>query len=816
MVVVALLCGLLGAVSLAALAGARRTESAYGRYLDAVHASDAYVNIPSPDTALIRRIESLPGVSSGVAWVGLDADPVIHGHVDASFVTNGFAGSVGGEFWTQDTVTVVAGKLPPIGSTRDVALTPGLARLFGVGVGGTVTYRFFNSLSLTNTPTGDATYRVGAIVELPPALVDQFDDVESAILPPAATAAAERRPGAVAFSWVGARLQRGDAGLPAFQASLLHLASVVGGGYTFAVRRMDTVHQQVQEAIRPQAVAVAVFGLAALLSLLVLVGQSLSQLLERTSRQAGVLRAIGLSRAETAAACGLGGALAILTGTLVAVAGAVALSPLAPVGPVRQYDPARGVQFGVTVLLGGGAVIAVLLLAAVAWLSWRAVASAPRPSPRVARTRAVTASASVPPQVALGISAALGAGERRRMWAWANIVGSVAAVTAVVTAFVFGASLNGLVTHPPRYGWNWNLLMQSQGGYGSFLPPNTTLATLGNGDGDLDHLMSTITGIKGWSTFGFTQLPIDGRVVPVLGVATHGGLVEPPTVSGQPLTGTGAVPMVPVHAGPDEIELGTSTLRQLGVHVGQDVTVGTGVTARHLRVVGIVTLPSIGVQLSDHVSLGRGAMLAESTLMAIENIAGFQRNPAEALSALPSTVAIDLDPGTGAARVAQRLASADSIGSPGNVYRVPRVRGAAIVNAGQMGGQPVALAVALAAAALIALSAALANSVRRRRRELAVLKTLGFTRAQMRVLVVAESCTLLLVAVGLGVPLGIGAGHLAWVSFAGALGVVPAIAVQPWPLSLGMLALVAAGVALAWLPAARAARTPTTVALRAE
>jgi len=179
-------------------------------------------------------------------------------------------------------------------------------------------------------------------------------------------------------------------------------------------------------------------------------------------------------------------------------------------------------------------------------------------------------------------------------------------------------------------------------------------------------------------------------------------------------------------------------------------------------------------------------------------------------------VAIDLDPGASAAHVAQRIASAGAIGSPGNVYRVPRVRGAAIVNAGQMGGQPVALAVALAAAALIALSAALASSVRRRRRELAVLKTLGFTRAQTRVLVVAESCTLLLVAVAFGVPLGIAAGHLAWVSFAGALGVVPAIAVQPLPLGLGMLALVAAGVALAWLPAALAARTPTTVALRAE
>lgn len=43
---VALIGGLLGAVALAALAGARRTASAYGRYLASINASDAFVNVP--------------------------------------------------------------------------------------------------------------------------------------------------------------------------------------------------------------------------------------------------------------------------------------------------------------------------------------------------------------------------------------------------------------------------------------------------------------------------------------------------------------------------------------------------------------------------------------------------------------------------------------------------------------------------------------------------------------------------------------------------------------------------------------------------
>ena len=44
-------------------------------------------------------------------------------------------------------------------------------------------------------------------------------------------------------------------------------------------------------------------------------------------------------------------------------------------------------------------------------------------------------------------------------------------MTAVVAAVVFGASLTGLVTHPARYGWNWQILIQAEGGYGELHPP---------------------------------------------------------------------------------------------------------------------------------------------------------------------------------------------------------------------------------------------------------------------------------------------------------------------------------------------------------
>ena len=67
MTVLALLTGILGAVTLGALAGARRTDTAYDRYLTAIKASDVFVNVPGalpgmPATRPITLISSLPGV----------------------------------------------------------------------------------------------------------------------------------------------------------------------------------------------------------------------------------------------------------------------------------------------------------------------------------------------------------------------------------------------------------------------------------------------------------------------------------------------------------------------------------------------------------------------------------------------------------------------------------------------------------------------------------------------------------------------------------------------------------------------------------
>jgi hypothetical protein len=795
--IVIVICGVLGAVSLAALAGARRTESAYGRYLASINASTVSVNIPAggaTGAALMARVTRLHGIRSNAEWLGFDANPFVHGHVEDSFLTDALAGSLKGEYITQDRMTVVHGRLPNPDAAHEIAVTAGVAKLFGVGVGGTVTYQFEDAETQQTVVEGYATYRVVGIVDQPPVLVDQFDETQGAVLPQAAAdAAAARFKDTVAFSWVGMQLTKGNAGIPALQTQLAHLASQVGGGVHFALRRLDTIHGQVQQAIEPQGVALGVFGGLVALAMLALVGQGLSELLHRSAPQLEVLGALGMTRGETAVAGGIAGAIAVLVGMVLAIGGAVALSPLAPVGPVRQFDPARGVSFDSTVLLGGGILLTVVLLALAGGLAWRALRRVPSGAdPHTSTIANAAVSAGLPPTAVLGMRYALQPTPgRRRGSLRVGLVGSIVAVTAVITAVIFGASLNGLVSHPIRYGWNWNVLIQSQGGYGDWYGFN------------MDKLMAAQPGVEGWSSFGFTQLLIDGQSVPILAVATHGKTVEPPTVSGRSLDGA------------NQIELGDTTLRQLGKHVGDTVQVGTGATARHMLIVGTVTLPSLGVSLADHVSLGRGAMLQEHTLLDIENFFKGKQSEA-AYTALPSTLAIDLRPGVPAHPIVQRILAVEPDQTPGGMYQIHPVLAAALVNDKQMGDQPLTLAVVLAAAMVLSVWATVQASTRRRRRDLAMMKALGMTRRQIRAIVLWQSSTMLVISAALGLVLGWAAGRLVWSAFTSSLGVVPVTALPLGVVVLGLLILVIAGNALTALPAELAARTPSASLLRSE
>jgi ABC-type lipoprotein release transport system permease subunit len=808
-IVLSLVGGLLGAVALGALAGARRTASAYDRYLRAISASDVFVNIPGtlpglPVTRPFALISALPGVAASASFAGLNAVPVVHGHPDGSFLTTGLTGSIDGAYFRQDRVVPLAGKLPAPDSTTGIVLAPRIAQLFGVGVGGRVTYEFLPDGPGDTTRPLLRSYTVAAIGETPPVLVDQVDQGQAAILPPGATRQVLAR--YYAYGFVGLRLDRGVAGIPELQRHLATLAAATqqeinratakpGSGLTFGVERIDLIRGHVKQAIRPEAVALTIFGLIAAVAMLVLVFQGLFQLVSRNTPDAGTLRALGANRRQAIGVTCLAGLIPVAGITALAGAVAVALSPLAPVGPVRHYDPGIGVHADPLVLGVGLPAIFVLVLGALVVVARRSTRRAATPGRTPAGRRSVLM-AGLPPAALIGVRNAVARGSGQRSAPiLSTLGGSIVAVTAMVAAVVFSVSLTNLTSHPARFGWNWDVLVQAESGYGSFNP------------GVMSRLVGGQPSVAGWSELAFTQLSVDGRDVPVVGLRRHTGDVVPPTTSGQPLSGTG------------QVELGAETLAELGKKVGDTVSVGSPPYARRLTITGTVTLPSIGVAETDHVSLGRGALLPEATLLAAVGVTGGPQSATISQPVFPSTAVIDLTPGTtGPQRAAlvHRIVAANPDGTPGGTYELPPQLASEVYNAQQLGRQPVALAVGLAVASMLSLAMTVLSLVRRRRREFALLKTLGMTRRQIRAVIAWQTSVTLLIAVAAGLTLGIVLGRLAWRDFAGSIGVVPVSVVPVLLLAAGLAALVLTGNLLASWPATIAARTRAALILKAE
>jgi len=143
-------------------------------------------------------------------------------------------------------------------------------------------------------------------------------------------------------------------------------------------------------------------------------------------------------------------------------------------------------------------------------------------------------------------------------------------------------------------------------------------------------------------------------------------------------------------------------------------------------------------------------------------------------------------------------------------------RPAEIVNYRSTGSTPAYLSLGLAVGAVTALGLTLVASIRRRRRDLALLKTFGFTRRQLAATVAWQSSIAVLIGAVIGVPLGIVAGRLAWDLFARAIYAVPHPSVPALTIVLIAVGALILANLVAAVPGRIAARTPTALVLRAE
>jgi ABC-type antimicrobial peptide transport system permease subunit len=125
------------------------------------------------------------------------------------------------------------------------------------------------------------------------------------------------------------------------------------------------------------------------------------------------------------------------------------------------------------------------------------------------------------------------------------------------------------------------------------------------------------------------------------------------------------------------------------------------------------------------------------------------------------------------------------------------------------------MALLLALAGVATLTHTLLTSIRRRRRDLAILKALGFGRGQVTAAIGWQATTMAALALLLGIPVGIAAGRLVWTVFANTLGVVPEPVVALGAILLLIPAVLIVGILIAILPARSAGRTRAAIMLRA-
>ncbi len=357
----ALLLGLIGGVVLTAAAGARRTDTAYPRLLRWANATQADI-VPEGTgfngyyTALARLPHIAAMTTEGI--YGMVLSPGNQTNVNVMSSPDGALGV------SVDRVKVVAGRLFEPTAPGQAMVDQQLASLEHLAPGGTL--RLYG---VPSEPDGrpeynkavTLTYRVTAIVVFDDEIVPTGSNttLPTALVswPPAAPAVATSlsdgdeaavrlQPGAslTAFTSAAEALTKRYAGTQAHPGT---------GGNIITINLSDQV-SATERAIRPEAIALAVFaGLAGLIALAV-IGQLLSRQLALEAAEFPILRALGVRRTALVTLSLARLAIVTVTGAVIAVGIAIAASPLMPIGPARLAEPRPGIEVNLSIL-GAGA-----------------------------------------------------------------------------------------------------------------------------------------------------------------------------------------------------------------------------------------------------------------------------------------------------------------------------------------------------------------------------------------------------------------------------------------------------------------------------
>ena len=764
------LVGLTFGLAVAALAGARRTDTAFARLRDRTIAADALVfpgqvGVYKADWRALRRQPEIAQIAPWALTFGRAAG--IDG--EATF----FLPSDGVWLHDVDRPVVVDGRMFDVTKPDEVVIGPAAVKT-GLHVGSIIDYRPYGAEQddTSNVPPNgpEVKLRVVGVVRQ----VDEYLFVPGMVM---VSPAFLRGPGKGTLLVENAmvRLKNGNADIARLQRDV---SKTVAPGTP--VDNLHAIERRVDTTLDVERTALGILAATIAIAGLILVTQALGRSVSVIEDDSAALRAIGYDRSSFAMAAvgshlvvaGVGGAFTLAT--------ALIASRWFPIGLAAEIDPDRGVHADWTVLAVG------LLLATVGVLCF--VAALGRHLAGTKRTRRVTPVAGIaarlrgiaPLPIGLGASMALPHGRDRTTGpVRPALIAATVGVLGVVGAMTIDHGLNAALTHPARAGVTWDAVI-------------TPLPSERGDAGVARSRIEAIAAVRDVADVGTVSREVSG-VAGTAGVQVFAIQREVGTVSLETTKGTGPVR-------DDEAAIGPRTAHLLGVGTGDTIEVGS--RRRRVHIVGEALFPS-----DVHASFDEGVWLTPNAFATIE--------PASKATELNRTTAIVVrfregaDKATAFARLAQAEGtSVGSVAPPDVPLELSNLRNIRVL--------PKLLMGFLALLAAAAVAHVLTTSVRRRRRDFAVLRALGMTRRTTRSIINLQGTAIAVVGLAVGIPLGIAIGRLGWHLIADR---VPLRYVQPLAVAATILVVPAALAlvnVLALAPGRRAARLQPAQVLHTE
>ncbi len=716
LVVLGLLAGATAGLATSALAGARRSETAYTRLHDAARGAHAIVfatqaGIFDPDWSAIGAMPEVEATGSfALAPVSVDA---INGHeVDEDI----FLLPPSGGLYVDTEVPVISeGRAPDPTQTDEVWINEAGADELGIGVGDEVTIgsvldldAFFGGapdaepgpsfaaeiVGIGQVPSG-FTWLSGPQVYVSPAILDDHPEIP--------------------------RLENHFVRLHDGPGDLARLEEVVAASLGPDVPLLDLVEagDRVTTSTGIERDALVLFALAVLAAGSVIVGQAVVRAVHADAGSSPTLRALGLTRPELARTLSLPFLLPATIAAATSIALAVGLSPRYPIGLARQLEPDPGVHADWLLVVPMAVGAGILLMGLATWTA-RRVAWA-RTGDRVRRLTAVERSVQelpLPLPAVIGTRAALITGRGpTALSTRPALIGAVTAVVGVVAAFTLGAGIREAVDDPALVGTTWDA--------------QATTITADANSGISPRQLAAIgrqPTVDQYAVASQTVAPLDGPAIPLTSV--------------RPVSGTWSFPLLAGRAPVDESEvvLGPATADDLDLAVGETLTVGTD-PAVALEVVGEALL----VQ-GPHWAYDQGAWLTPEGLLAVQ----------EATAAPPPSETVYLRLGAG-----DRSGLDQALLDVGLAVEPPE-RPQSLLHLSYVQSLPYLLAGFLVLLGIGAVGHSLVSAVRRRRHELAVLRSLGLTPLQARASSAWQATCVAVVGVVVGIPVGLVVGRTLW------------------------------------------------------